>query len=295
MAATNTLGGVNLTAIAQETAKTLLPMLGGLRFFTLDLSNDISEKGAAVVTRVVTAYTAQDLSSGYDAAAVNTTTTAITVTLNTFSGVVLEFTDLEMSKASANLQAMVYEPFANAGAKAVYDLVFSLILNSNFSQKVTVAAASFDSDWLSKVRTVLNKAYVAPGGGIFAYNSDIGNSLRSDNSLKAAYAFGSNGMIAEGEVSRVMGFNLMEFTWLPSNSENLIGFAAGKQGIAFAARRVADPVNWYGQVENITIADVPFQFRAWYDGGAGKHKLSIGCLFGASAAVAGNVCRVVSA
>ena len=138
----NTLNGVNLTAISQETAKTLLPKLAGLRFFNLNLSNDVADRGEAVVSRVVNAYTAADLSSGYVSAAAATSTVSITVTLDTFSGVVLGFTDLEVSKSSINLQQMVYEPMANAAAKALYGSIFGLIKATVFTTVATVASAA---------------------------------------------------------------------------------------------------------------------------------------------------------
>jgi hypothetical protein len=295
MSLANTLNGVNLTAIAQETAKTLLPKIMGLSNFTLDLSNDIAEQGAAVVTRSVVAYTGADLSAGYTAVVANTSTVSITVTLNQFSGLVLGFTDAEMSKSSIDLDRMVYSPFANAAVKIIYDYVFALILNANFSLKTTVAAASFDSDALSDLAATMNKNFVLDAPRTFIGNSDVFNALRKDSSFKAAYAQGTNQTIVGGIIARGMGFDMQEFAWLPGNSENLIGFGAGQQGIAIAARRVADPKNWYGQVENITVADVPIQFRMWYDGNTGIHYISMGCLFGASVGVANNIVRVVSA
>src|ERR1017187_5664220 len=163
MGLTNTLNGVNLTAIAQETANTLLPYLSGLKqIAALDLSNDISEQGSGVMTRVVAAYTAQDLSSGYTAAVSNTSTVSIMVTLDTFEGTVLGFTDLEMSKSSIDLQRMVYSPMANSAAYSIYSSLFQLVSNATYTQKQTIAAASFDSDGLIDTSTLLNKAYVPP-------------------------------------------------------------------------------------------------------------------------------------
>lgn len=289
MGLTNTLNGVNLTAISQETAKTLLPKLAGLRFFNLNLSNDISDKGSAVVSRVVTANTAADLSSGYTAAVANTSTTSITVTLDTFSGVVLGFTDLEVSKSSINLQQMVYEPMANAAAKALYGSIFGLIKATVFTTVGTVASAAFDSDALIDAATALNKNYVPDSPRALFCNSDVAAGLKKDTSIKAAYAFGNAGTIQEGSLSKVIGFDIMEFSWLPDNSENLNAFACGPQGVALAARRVAEPTNWYGQVENITVADVPIQFRQWYDGNTGTHYVSMGILYGVAKAVTGNV------
>ena len=158
-----------------------------------------------------------------------------------------------------------------------------------------MAAASFDSDWLSDVQTVLNKAYVPDEPRVFIGNSDVMNALRKDTSFKAAYAYGTNGVIRDGVITRGMGFDLMEFTFLPSNSENLIGFGCGRQGIAFAARRLPDPTNWSGLVENITVAGVPFQFRMWYEPELKYTWLAMDCLYGASKAVTANICRVVSA
>jgi hypothetical protein len=291
----NTLNGLNLTAISQETAKTLLPKLAGLNFFNLNLSNDIADRGEAVVSRVVNAYTAADLSSGYVSAAAATSTVSIQVTLDSFSGVVLGFSDLEVSKSSIDLQQMVYQPMANAAAKAIYGSIFGLIKATVFTTVATVASAAFDSDTLSDVAAALNKNFVPDSPRAIFMNSDVANALRKDTSIKAAYAFGSNGTIVDGSLSKVMGFDIMEFSWLPANSENLNAFACGPQGIAFAARRVAEPTNWYGQVENITVADVPLQLRMWYDGNTGTHYLSMGILYGVKAAVTNNINVIHSA
>ncbi len=289
MGLSNTLNGVNLTAISQETAKTLLPKLAGLKFFNLNLSNDIADKGSAVVSRVVDANTAADLSSGYSAAVANTSTTSITVTLDTFSGVVLGFNDLEVSKSSINLQQMVYQPMATAAAQAIYSSIFGLIKATVFTTVATVASASFDSDALINAATALNKNYVPDSPRALFCNSDVAAALKKDTSIKAAYAFGSNGTITDGSLSKVVGFDIMEFSWLPANSENVNAFACGPQGVALAARRVAEPQNWYGQVENITVADVPLQFRSWYDGNTGTHYISMGILYGVASAVTKNI------
>jgi hypothetical protein len=282
MALTNALNGVNLTAIAQETAKTLLPQLVALKRFTLDLSNDISERGQAVVTRVVQSFSATDLSNGYSTAASNTTTTSVTVTLTNFSGAVVGFTDKQVSESSIDLQTMVYEPLANAAAYGFYSALLSAaqVNSTNFPQNYSIASANFDSNALSDVNAILAKAFVPVQGRMFLGNADIFNALRKDTSFKAAYAYGNSQVIMEGQVGRGMGFDLVEFPWLTTANAGVTAIACGRQALIFAARRVADPTNWYGLVENITIADIPFQLRMWYDGNAGLQYLSFGCLYG---------------
>jgi hypothetical protein len=283
--AVNLLNGVNLTAIAQETAKTLLPQLDALSRFTLDLSNDISERGAAVVTRVVQSYSATDLSAGYSTAAAATTTTSVTVTLTNFSGSVVFFSDVQVSESSIDLQKMVYEPLANSAAYGFYKALLGAnnVNTISFPQNYSIVSSSFDSDALSDVSTILRKAFVPMQGQMFLGNSDIFNALRKDTSFKAAYAYGTPKVIVDGTVSQGMGFDLVEFPWLTTVNSGVTAIATGKQALVFAARRVADPTNWYGEVENITVAGIPMQLRMWYDGNAGLQYLSFGALYGVAA------------
>ena len=129
---------------------------------------------------------------------------------------------------------------------------------------------------------MLRKSFVPMQGQMFLANSDIFNALRKDTSFKAAYAYGTPKVIVDGTVSQGMGFDLVEFPWLTTVNAGVTAIATGKQALVFAARRVADPQNWYGEVENITVAGIPFQLRMWYDGNTGFQYLSFACLYGVS-------------
>ena len=93
----NTIGGINLAAIAEQTLDYLGSQFFILSAFTRDFSQDIRQRGQSVTTRVASSVSAQDLSSGYTASDV--TSTAKTVTLSNFEGFVTGLTDKEVSFA----------------------------------------------------------------------------------------------------------------------------------------------------------------------------------------------------
>ena len=96
----NTLGGVNMDVIAQQSLDVLQDVLPQLRVFTTDFSSDIAVAGATVTTRVPTQQSSGDLSTGYATNAQNVTTTAKQITVGAVTGNVIQFTDEEVSKSS---------------------------------------------------------------------------------------------------------------------------------------------------------------------------------------------------
>src|SRR5882672_7186128 len=108
----NTVAGVNLAQIAQESLPALESAFLPLRAFSTDFSADIADRGASVTSRYPTIPTAQDLSGGYSRT--DAVLTAITVNLDTFYGFVYGFNDLERSKSSIVLNDLFINPAISA-------------------------------------------------------------------------------------------------------------------------------------------------------------------------------------
>ena len=60
----NTLGGINLAAIAEQSLDYLSYEFFPITAVATDFSGDIATKGESITTRIVSGLTAQDLSSG---------------------------------------------------------------------------------------------------------------------------------------------------------------------------------------------------------------------------------------
>ena len=108
----NTISGVNLAEVAQESLPALQSLFAPLGSILTDFSTDIAQSGESVTTRFATAPTAQDLSSGYTATDV--AMTAKTINLNSFQGFVYKFTDDERSKSAINLGNLFLAPAGQA-------------------------------------------------------------------------------------------------------------------------------------------------------------------------------------
>ena len=295
---TNTLGGVNLAVIAQQSLDVLQDVLPPLRAFTTDFSAEVAVRGASVTTRVATQPTSASLATGYAANAQNSTTTAKTVTLGAPTGLVLGFSDEEWSKSSINLHDIFIRPGLNAVANDMMDDALALVTNANFGAAAfTGAAGDFDADDVADLAQTLSTAKVPRNDRFLMLSPTYFASLAKDDAIQAAYAFGGAEAIRDNRVPRVHGFNVVEYTDIPSNSENLVGLCGAPQGIIIAARVPATPDNFTGEIMNVTDPEsgLTIQLRKWYSADDGQYYLSMASMWGVAVGVSGNITRLVSA
>lgn len=290
---------VNLTALSMAALDVLQRELPPFSAFTTDFSSDIRERGDAVSTRIATAPVSADLSTAYTS--VDQTVTAVTVTLNTFEGLVVGFTDLQVSKASFNLIDLFVIPGVRAIVNSIFDAVNNLVTNANFSQKETIATAAFDSDSVLTLAKDLNVVNVPKDGRALILNSGTFLKLAQDDAIKAAYAFGNSQAIQNYTIPRLGGFGVYEFSTIDSTpnaqSENLAGWAQSKQALLIAARAVSVPGNFPGEVISFSdpMTGLPLQMRYWYAPELGQHKFSVSCLSGVKVGNASCLYRIVTA
>lgn len=291
----NTLGGVNLTQIAQKSLDVLMDMLAPLQAFATDFSDEVAVEGSAVTTRVATQPTSGDLSGGYAAAVQNVTTTAKTITLGDVTGTVIGFTDSEWSKSSINLADVFVAPGVNAIADDMFDDALALLTIANYSTGVTIAAAAMEADKAIDIAKTLTDNKVPKRDRFIMLNS--GHYAALAKSVKNWNVWGGQGVITENQIPKIAGMSVYEVTDMPGNSINLVGFAGGKQGIILAARVPAVPDGFPGEITNVTDPETGFtlQLRKWYSADDGKHYLSMGAMWGVAVGSAGNICRIVSA
>lgn len=297
----NTLGGVNVAQIAEETLTYLSYSFYPLTAMATDFSEDIKEKGESVTTRIVSSVAPSDLSNGYTPSDV--TSTAVKVDLNNFFGPVIEFKDLEATKAGDPdwLKNQFMEPSVEGLLDKVFQTVFAVVTNTNFPSNSVIAASNFDADDLADLGGELTKSKAPRKRRAAVLGVDWHTGVVKDSVVEDKSAFGDNQAIKEGVVSRVRGFNVYEYANIPNNGENLAGFVLHPSAIAFAARAVVDPTETESsapvQVENVVdpVTGVPLQFRHWYNPDAGAHRFSIGVLWGVKEGNANALRRIKSA
>jgi hypothetical protein len=292
----NTIAGVNLAEIAQESLQGLSSLFAPLGALTADFSNDIRNAGESVTTRYPTKPTAADMSSGYKTAAGDVAMTSATISLDTHYGFTYGFTDVERSKSSINLNNLFVQPALQALGDKVFGDVWNLVTAANFATSSTISAANFDRDDLVDLGTILTGTKKAPQSerSIFMNPSYYGSLVKTLNSAEFP---GLGSGKSEGIVPRVAKFDSYETDIADDNGENLSAFAFQKNSLLMAARTVdAEMARNAGiEVETVVIPGLglPVQFRRWYDSD-GVLYYNCNLLYGVSKGVDYGV-RVVSA
>ena len=264
--ATNTLGGVNATRISQLTLDALQTTVLPFSAFTTAFSADVAERGSAVTSRYVTNPSVSSFAAARSSQ--NSTTTAVTVTLNNYVGVDLGFTDTEMSFTDLQLQELYIRPAIVALFENVMGNVFALATSANYTLNSLITAANFTAANLAGLATTLNTNKV-PANRHIICSPTYADTLRKDSTILPAYAIGDPNFLKLGIMPMLHGFRIHEFNGtIPNNSEALAGVACAPQAVAIAARVPVTPRNWAGQVTNITdpTSGLTVQYRDWYDG-----------------------------
>ena len=291
----NTLGGVNLAQIAQQTLETLSAEMPIVSAFTTDFSSDVADVGESVSTRVATAVSAGDATSGYSATDV--TSTAKTITLNKHKHFTAAFTDLEIAKGGMDmLERTFVRPAVHAVVNAMMDDLLALAVAATYSAEVTVVAGSFGADDVADLAGDLTTLNVPKADRALVIKPAYYANLAQDNAIQASYAYGGPGSIRDNAVPKVHGFNVYEYSDIPANSENLEGFACGPEALIIAGRQPALPENWAGAVESVQDPDtgVTLQLRNWYEGKDGAQYITATLIYGVAAGT-DSMKRIVSA
>jgi hypothetical protein len=265
----NTLGGTEITRIAQMTLDYLAVQMRPLNAFTTDFSSETAQPGKVITSRFVTQPSTADFSSSK--AVVDVTTTARSITLDKYRGVSLGFTDLERTYTDVQMQDMFIKPSVVAIYEHIMGSLFALVLNANYSSSVVSTAANTDADDIADYASTLSTAKCPTTDRSLILSSAYYANLAKDNAIQAAYAYGGSEAIRENRIPRVHGFDVFEYTGtIPTNSENLGSIALHKSALLIASRRVVPPQagTWYGNVQSATDPEsgLTVDVRTHYDG-----------------------------
>jgi len=291
----NTIGGINLAQIAQQTLETLSAEMPVVSAFTTDFSNDVADVGESVSTRVANAVTAGDATSGYSATDV--TSTAKTITLNKHKHFTAAFTDLEIAKGGMDmLERTFVRPAVHAVVNAMMDDLLALALTATFSNEKVVVASSFGADDVADLAGDLTVLNVPKADRALVIKPAYYANLAQDNAIQASYAYGGPGSIRDNAVPKVHGFNVYEYSDIPANGESLEGFACGKEALVIAGRQPALPENWSGAVESVQDpgTGITLQLRNWYEGKDGAQYITATLIYGVATGT-DSMKRIVSA
>jgi len=295
----NTLGGVNLDKLAQQSLDVLLPKLVMLSLVTTDFSDEVSDSGATISTRIPTGLTGTtNLETlGWAGSAEAVTTTERKVALGNLEGFVIGFKDTEWSKSSINLRELFVRPGVALVAKRMQDKLFALFTSSNYANKKVVTAANFDSDKVADIAGAATDLNWPDADRVLLLKTGYFTALTKDPAVKAAYAYGTSAVVQNRQIPALSGFSpVVEAPSLPSNSEDLSGVALNRQAACIAARVPAVPADFPGEISVVQDPDSGFslQMRKWYSADLGKYFLGMGFLGGACVGNANAAIRIVA-
>lgn len=298
----NTLTNVDPTLVAQEGLAAFKAALAPIRTMSFMPTPDPVSKYATINVPLITAMSAGDFAGDYESG--DSTVAGKQVTLNQHKFRSFHITDVEGVKNPFDMMMLRAREASYSVAKAVFQYISGLALAATFgdtsADKITVAAASFDSDYVSDLAGLLNDADSPEAGRSLILNNAYHLALTKDPALKNAQASGSNEPLREGSTGRVAGFDIFRTNAFPSaiTSENTVGLGLVPSAFAVGMAPV-QPSSPQQIVNVIQLLDdetgIPLTYRQWYSPKTGATWGAFECLFGAVAALTTGLKRVVSA
>jgi hypothetical protein len=218
--------------LAESVIASIKGKLPALRSFSSVFSTLEGQAGKSVFVPLVGTSTATEFGASGYLSQDDATLTGATVTLKHFK-VSSRFSPLDVKSYGAQYLVNAFTPTAaNAIAEACLAEVSALILAANYSSS-QASGASLSYAEVITAKGVLDAAKASDTRALIL-NSTYANNLLTDAQIAAAYALGAQ-VIQTGQIGQIGGMSVYQFTSLPTNSENLAGFACGSDAIAVAS------------------------------------------------------------
>ena len=218
--------------LAESVIASIKGKLPALKSFSSVFSTLEGQAGKSVFVPLVGTSTATEFGASGYLTQDDATLTNATVTLKHFK-VSSRFSPLDVKSYGAQYLVNAFTPTAaNAIAEACLAEVSALIVAANYSSSQASGAALSYAEVIT-AKGVLDAAKASDTRALIL-NSTYANNLLTDAQIAAAYALGAS-VIQTGQIGQVGGMSVYQFTSLPTNSENLGGFACGSDAIAVAS------------------------------------------------------------
>lgn len=160
------------------------------------------------------------------------TITSATVSLTQYK-ISSRFTPSNLKDYGADFFVNNFVQTASIGlAQKVMDVINAQVTNANYAGN-TVSGADLSYAELVAVQKTLDDAK-APSPRYAVLNSTYVSDLRKDTTIVGNNVLGAN-IIRDGDLGVIAGARVYQFANLATNSENLAGWVAGPDAIAFAS------------------------------------------------------------
>ena len=281
-------------ALAQEVISGLVGELPLVNAFSTNLTGTFT-RGKSVQVGLIGGDPAIEFgATGYHEAQ-DADITAVTVTMKHLHST-KAFNPLTLAEYGEQyiVNAFVQNAIEELAAKCHQEIA-ALVINSNYSANSVITAANFGYDDAVDLNTALSAAKASKQRAL-VLNSTYAGALRKDATLVQPFTSGgaSGSLVTTGTIGSVAGMGVYEFTDLPGNSENLTGFACGKDAIAVASALPSADM-YVGEVDSAVDASGLAVQVLKSKGTDGFLRLTATLLFGAAKGRATSLKRVLSA
>jgi len=206
-----------------------LPVLSGISSV---FSARPGSTGMAIQVPLIGTSTASAFSTGGYLTQDDATITAATVSLTQYK-ISSRFTPSNLKDYGADFFVNNFVQTASIGlAQKVMDVINAQVTNANYSVSST-SGSDLSYAELVAVQKTLDDAK-APSPRYAVLNSTYVSDLRKDTTIVGNNVLGAN-IIRDGDLGVIAGARVYQFANLATNSENLAGWVAGPDAIAFAS------------------------------------------------------------
>ena len=206
-----------------------LPVLSGISSI---FSARPGSTGMAIQVPLIGTSTASAFSTGGYLTQDDATITAATVSLTQYK-ISSRFTPSNLKDYGADFFVNNFVQTASIGlAQKVMDTINTQVTAANYSVSST-SGADLSYAELVGVQKTLDDAK-APSPRYAVLNSTYVSDLRKDTTIVGNNVLGAN-IIRDGDLGIIAGARIYQFANLATNSENLAGWVAGPDAIAFAS------------------------------------------------------------
>ena len=209
--------------------KNKLPVLSGI---STVFSARPGSSGMAIQVPLIGTSTASAFSTGGYLTQDDATVTSSTVSLTQYK-VSSRFTPSNIKDYGAQFFVNNFVQTASiALAQKVMDVINAQVVAANYSVSSTTGASLSYDELVGAQKTLDDAKAASPRYAVL--NSTYVSDLRKDTTIVGNNILGAR-IVANGDLGEIAGARIYQFANLANNSENLAGWVAGPDAIAFAS------------------------------------------------------------
>lgn len=278
--------------LAESVIASLKGKLPALRAFSSVFTAAESAAGKTVQVPLIGVSTATEFGANGYLAQDDATITAANVTLKHFK-VSSRFSPLDVKSYGAQFLTNSFVPTAsNALAEACLGEIGALITSGNYASGTNTGAGLTYAEVVAS-KGVLDAAKAAEPRA-FILNPTYANGLLADATIIGNSVLGA-GILTSGQIGTLAGAAVYQWNSLPTNSENLAGFACGADAIAVASALPMSEIPGF-EVANAVDADTGLGVQVLMgQEQSGYYNVTATILFGAAVGRATSLNRLTTA